>query len=214
MTIELHGYRYSVYHRVARVALEEKGVAHDRVEVNPFAPDVPADYLAMHPFGRVPTLVHDGFVLHETCAITAYVDEMFAGASLQPDDARARARMRQIVSIVDGYGYRPMVRQVFSQRVFGPANGRPADESEIAQGLAASATVLRALEGLAADAAWLTGERFTLADIHLAPMMAYFAAAPEGAALLAGHRRLSAWWRRAAARASTIATEPGLPGAG
>ena len=42
MSLVLHGYRYSVYVRIARLALAEKGVAYDRVEVNPFAADVPA----------------------------------------------------------------------------------------------------------------------------------------------------------------------------
>ena len=86
MSLVLHGYHYSVYNRIARLALAEKGVAYDRVEVNPFA-DIPAEYLALHPFGRVPTLVHDGFVLYETGAITRYVDRTFAGPALQPGDA-------------------------------------------------------------------------------------------------------------------------------
>ena len=42
MPLVLHGYRYSVYLRIVRLALAEKGVGYDRVEVNPFAPDVPA----------------------------------------------------------------------------------------------------------------------------------------------------------------------------
>jgi hypothetical protein len=33
----------------------------------------------------------------------------------------------------------------------------------------------------------------SLADLHLGAMLAYFAAAPEGAALL-HHPRLAAWW--------------------
>ena len=70
MSLVLHGYRYSVYQRIARLTLEEKGVAYQQVEVNPFATDVPAAYLALHPFGRVPALVHDGFALYETAAIT------------------------------------------------------------------------------------------------------------------------------------------------
>ena len=87
MPLVLHGYRYSVYVRIVRLALAEKGVAYDRVEVNPFAPDVPASYLALHPFGRVPTLVHDDFALYETGAITRYVDRAFAG----PGPAARRA---------------------------------------------------------------------------------------------------------------------------
>src|SRR5260370_15039686 len=121
MPLVLHGYRYSVYVRIARLALAEKGVAYDRVEVNPFAPDVPASYLALHPFGRVPTLVHGDFVLYETAAITRYVDRAFAGPPLQPDATRSLARMHQALSIVDSYAYWPMVRQGFSQRVFRPA---------------------------------------------------------------------------------------------
>ena len=126
MSLVLHGYRYSVYLRIARLALAEKGVAYDRVEVNPFAPDVPAAYLALHPFGRVPTLVHDDFVLYETGAITRYVDRAFAGPALQPAAPQALARMDQIIGVVDSYGYWPLVRQVFSQRVFRPRD-RPAD---------------------------------------------------------------------------------------
>src|SRR5689334_25046846 len=99
MSLVLHGYRYSVYVRIARLTLAEKGVAYDRVEVNPFAPDPPASYLALHPFNRVPTLVHDGFVLYETGAITRYIDRAFPGPALQPTGPHALARMDQIIGI-------------------------------------------------------------------------------------------------------------------
>ena len=205
MSLVLHGYQYSVYDRVARLTLAEKGVAYDRVEVNPFAPDVPASYLALHPFGRVPTLVHDGFALYETGAITRYIDRAFPGPALQPADPRALARMDQVIGIVDSYGYWPMVRQVFSPRVFRARLGQPVDEAEIARGLAASIKVLAALESLIGDGG------VTLADLHLGAMMAYFTLAPEGAAALNQYPRLAAWWRRVSARPSFAATDPGLP---
>jgi len=211
MSLVLHGYRYSVYHRIVRLALAEKGVGYDQVEVNPFAPDVPADYLALHPFGRVPTMVHDDFVLYETGAITRYVDRTFGGPALQPASPRALARMDQIIGVVDSYGYWPLVRQVFSHRVFRPAVGRPGDEAEVAQGLAGAAKVLAALETLAASEAFLTGPTLSLADLHLGAMVAYFAAAPEGAALLKSHPRLAQWWENLRRRPSFAATDPGLP---
>ncbi|MEO8320748.1 MAG: glutathione S-transferase N-terminal domain-containing protein [Bradyrhizobium sp.] len=65
MTVKLHGYQYSVYSWIARLALQEKGVSYEWVEVNPFADDVPRDYLTMHPFKRVPTLVDGEFVVFE-----------------------------------------------------------------------------------------------------------------------------------------------------
>ena len=211
MALILHGYHYSVYVRIARLALAEKGLAYDRVEVNPFAPDVPADYLALHPFGRVPTLVHDGFALYETAAITRYIDRAFAGPALQPAAPRDLARMDQIMAVVDSYGYWPMVRQVFSHRVFRQRLGSPIDESEIAAGLAGSAKVLAALEGLAAGGDFLVGGRLSLADLHLAAMTAYFTAAPEGRSELAQHPKLAAWWQAMQQRPSLAATDPGLP---
>jgi glutathione S-transferase len=155
MALVFHGYRYSVYQRIVRLALAEKGLPYERVEVNPFAPDLPAAYLALHPFGRVPVLVHDGFAVYETAAITCYVDRAFAGPALQPADPRAPARMDQIIGAVDAYGYWPLVRQVFSHAVFGPRLGRPSDTGEIEKGLAGAAKALAAFEALAADASFL-----------------------------------------------------------
>lgn len=208
----LHGYRYSVYVRIARLVLAEKGVAHERVEVNPFAADVPGEYLALHPFGRVPALVHDDFVLYETGAITRYVDRAFPGPALQPADPKRLARMDQIVGVVDSYAYWPLVRQVFVQDVMRPHMGTAGDPQELQKGLDASARALDALETLAAAEPWLTGPDLSLADLHLGAMIAYFAQSPRGAALLAERPRLSAWWQRLKERPSVAATDPGLPG--
>ena len=211
MTLILHGYRYSVYVRIARLVLAEKGQAYEQVEVNPFAADVPADYLALHPFGRVPTLVHDGFALYETGAITRYVDRAFPGPALQPADPKRLARMDQIVGVVDAYAYWPLVRQVFVHDVVRPHLGTASDAAELEKGLEAAAKVLDALQALAAADPWLTGPDISLADFHLGAMVAYFAQSPRGAELLAARPRLAGWWRRLGERPSLAATEPGLP---
>ena len=46
MSVELHGYKSSVYAWIARFALRDKGIGYRWVEVNPFADNVPEDYLA------------------------------------------------------------------------------------------------------------------------------------------------------------------------
>jgi glutathione S-transferase len=210
MSMILHGYRYSVYLRIARMTFLEKGASIGHAEIDPFADDIPASYLEMNPFGRVPTLVDGDFVLYETTAITRYADEAFDGPSLQPDDPRRRARMNQIVAILDSYGYQPMVRQVFSQRVFNARLGRQPDEAVIERGMAASGRVLLALEKLGGGGA-LMDESITLADLHLAAMLAYFTAAEEGAAALSRHPRLLRWWEQMRGRAALAETDPGLP---
>jgi glutathione S-transferase len=211
MTIFLHGYRYSVYTRIARLTLAEKDVTYERVEVNPFAADYPANYLPLHPFRRVPTLVHGSFVLYETGAITRYIDRALAGPTLQPASPQALARMDQIIGVVDSYAYWPLVRQVFVHDVFRPRTGGEIDPAERDKGLKEATSVLWALEALASDEAYLCGPDVSLADFHLGAMVAYFVLSPRGAALLAEYRRLAAWWRRFSARASLAATDPGLP---
>jgi glutathione S-transferase len=212
MKVELHGYQYSVYSWIARLALAEKGVDHHWTEVNPFAVDVPESYLALHPFKRVPALVHDGFQIYETNAITRYIDEAFAGPALQPADPRHRARCNQFLSVIDSYAYWPMVRQVFSHRVFRQRLGGPSDAAEIEKGLRTASDVLAAMARLAADAEYLCGDAISLADIHLAPMIGYFAMAEQGEALLKTHRNLGSWWVTISERTTYRATMPRLPG--
>lgn len=211
MAIELHGYQYSVYSWIARLALHEKGVAYDWIEVDPFAENIPASYIALHPFKRVPALTHAGFVLYETGAITRYVDEVFEGPKLQPVEPRERARCNQIISVVDSYAYWPLVRQVFSHGVFRPRMKRPVDESEFQSGLEAAPRVLAALESIAGEGPWLCGNQLSLADIHLAPMIGYFVLADEGRALLQKYPRLSEWWSELSNRSTFVTTTPRLP---
>lgn len=211
MNVELYGYQYSVYSWIARLVLEEKGASYHWIEINPFAPDIPESYLALHPFKRVPVLVHDKFQIYETGAITRYVDEAFPGLRLQPTGAHHRARCSQFLSIIDSYVYWPLVRQVFSHRVFRPRLGRPSDASETQKGLDAAPEVLAALERLVADTEYLCGTELSLADIHLAPMIGYFAMAKEGEALLKRHRKLGHWWATISARTAYRATMPQLP---
>jgi glutathione S-transferase len=201
----LYGAAYSVYTRIARIALLEKGIEHDFEEVDIFRPGgPPAGYLDRHPFARIPAFAHDGFALYETAAITRYVDEGFAGPPLQPEDAQGCARVAQIVGILDSYAYRAMVWDVFVERI---RRVEP-DEARIAAGLAIAERCLGVLDGFLGDGDWLVGAKLTLADLHAAPMIALFRLAPEGAAALKRHERIAAWWERIEQRPSMRATVP------
>lgn len=209
MALSLYGYHYSVYVRAVRLALAEKELRCEQIEVDPFSP-LPEGYLDLHPFGRVPVLRHGRLMLYETQAILRYLDERFPGPPLQPDGAAARARMMQVMGIADAYAYRPLVRQVYSHAVFRPAAGEASDPREVAMGMVAAARVLGALEVLAEEGLVLSGV-VTLADLHLAPMIAAFAQAAEGAAAVARHPALAAWWQGMRGRESMAETDPGLP---
>jgi glutathione S-transferase len=192
--LDLYGLERSVYTRIARLALEEKGVPYVLHDVEIFGPSgVPPEHLARHPFGRIPALAHDGFVLYETGAITRYVDEAFAGPPLQPHEPARRARMNQLIGVFDAYGYRPMVWGVYVERVGQPQRGRTPDEAVIAAALRDAQRCLEAVLALRSSTPWLLGSEPTLADLHAYPMLRVLSLAPEGAALLQRHPSLQRW---------------------
>ena len=200
----LYGADYSVYVRIARMALEEKGIDYELMPLDIFAAEgIPAWYLEHHPFGRIPAFEHDGFRLFETNAITRYVDEAFDGPALQPADTRGRARMGQMTGMLDAYGYRAMVWDVAVERLEKPEP----DETLIASGLSQAQTVLRVLTSLKAPGPWLLGDHVTLADLHAAPIIACFLKVADGQKLLAEFPEIQAWWDRIAARQAFAMTE-------
>ncbi len=208
----LFGASYSVYTRIARLSLEEKGVAYRLEETDVFAPGGPSpDYLVRHPFGRIPAFEWQGFRLYEASAIARYVDEIFPGPSLQPADARARARMNQVISILDSYCYRTFVWDIFVERVRAPATRRMPDEKKIATALPGAEVCLNALTTIMDCDPWLAGTAVSLADLHAAPMLIYFAMTePEGARLWSRFPTLQSWLEMMMRRASVLATRSPL----
>lgn len=207
--VRLYGADYSVYVRICRLVLEEKQVGYDLVPVDIFAEKGPPDwYAAKHPFGRIPALEHGDLTLFETGAITRYVDEAFEGPTLQPDNPVYRARMNQILSILDNYAYPSLVWGLYVEQVSKPRKGAPVDEVRVAEALLTARTCLRTLESLKRPGLWLLGDRLTLADIHAAPMFAYFVQAPESATLMADCPSVMDWWLEIQERASVKKTDP------
>lgn len=206
----LYGPGYSTYVRSARLALEEKGVDYDLAEVDFIGGGMPDEQLARQPFGKVPAFEHDGFALYETCAIERYVDEAFEGPALQPADPAGRARMTQVISIIDSYTYTCTIGSLVIQRLVQPLLGGKPDESIIEAALPAVEKSMRELERLLGDQEYLAGGGLSLADLHLAPVFAYFVNTPESKAILENARGLQAWWQRIASRDSITKTQPQL----
>ncbi len=206
----LYGPGYRTSTRAARLALEEKGVDYDLVEVDFIAGGMPDAHLARHPFAKVPALEHDGLLLYETAAIERYVDEAFDGPSLQPSDPAERARMTQIISIIDSYTYPRTIGDLVVQRLVQPMLGGTADEAIVEAALPEVDKSMGELERLLGDQEYLAGSAVSLADLHLAPIFAYFVATPESKAIMENKPELNAWWQRMESRESLTKTQPQL----
>jgi len=188
--------------------LTRRAVRHELVPVDIFAPDgALPEHKVRHPFGKILAFEHAGFSLHEAGAITRYVDEAFPDPSLQPNDARTRARVNHIISILDSFVYRTLVWGIYVECASRPASGTSSDERRITATLPKAEVCLSALSELMDESPWLTESASSLADLHAAPIFAVFRLAPEGSRLIAAHRELAKWWYRVSSRQSFLCTQ-------
>jgi glutathione S-transferase len=86
--------------------------------------------------------------------------------------------------------------------------GGTADEAEVAASLPQAKLCLVQFARLLGADTWFGGDAISLADLHLAPVMAYAVTTPEGADMLAVQPTLEAWWGRIAERRSMTKTSP------
>jgi glutathione S-transferase len=93
--IKLYGFPQTRSVRAAW-ALEEANADYEYVLVNLRTGEhKQAAFLAINPFGKIPSLVDDGLVVTESAAICTYIAEKFPAAKLIPTDAKGRAEYFQ-----------------------------------------------------------------------------------------------------------------------
>ncbi len=203
----VHGIPGSPFLRAVMALLEEKSAAYRLQPLGSGGQRTEA-YRAMHPFARVPVIQHGDFTLYETQAILRYLDNLFPTPALQPVDLRRAARMDQLMGISDWYFFPKVAGPIVFQRVVGPAiMGMVADEAVVAAAVPDAALCTATIADLLGDQTFLTGDTFSLADVHLYPQLFLFGLTPEGRNLLDGSP-LRAWMDRMAARPCFQTTLP------
>ncbi len=196
----------SPFARAVLATLEEKGARYRLAPLAPNASKSP-EHLARHPFGRVPAFEHDGFSLYETQAILRYLDRVLPQPALTPADPRAAARMDQVMNINDWYLFHGVGNVIVFHRVIAPQlMGLKPDEAAIEAAMPKARTVFAELARLLGEQAFFAGDALSLADLMVAPAVAFFTATPEWAELGLPHANLVAWLKRMEARPSLQAT--------
>jgi glutathione S-transferase len=157
----------SPYALVAFVSLLEKGESFDVKPLELFAnAQNEPDFASTSMTRRIPTLVHDGFALSESSAISEYVDETFPGTRLYPADSRNRARARQVQAWMRS-DLMPIREERPTFVVFCGARRPPLSAQAVAASQKLFAAALQLLDGC-------TDNQFgqwSIADVDLAMML-------------------------------------------
>jgi len=155
-----------------------------------------ADYLSKHPFGKVPTLEIDGEQIYETDAITFYINEKFAHSKFSPADLLAKARMYQVMAIVNSYLYAPAIGALTIENLVKPGQGKETDQKAVEAAIAPAQTALSAIEELFTGTPYLLGSDLTLADFYLIPIFVYISKTPQFDTITASTPKLKVWWNK------------------
>jgi glutathione S-transferase len=202
----VHSIPGSPYGRAVLATLIEKGADFGFIPVAPGQTKV-APHISRHPFGRVPSIVHDGFPLYETQAIMRYIDRVLPEPFLTPTDARAAARMDQVLNIADWYLFQGVTNVIAFQRIVGPQLlGIETDLAAIEGAMPQGIKVFAELSRLLGDQPYLVGDALTLADLAVAAHADFLSATPEWTRLSEGRANIVAWLDRMRARPSMEGT--------
>ena len=204
--LEIIGVPQSNYVWVVRMVCEEKGVSYDYKPERPHSPAVDA----IHPFGKIPVMRHGDVELCESKAIATYIDRVFDGPKVIPEDVKLAAQVEQWVSLGNVEFDKVMIRQYVVGYVFPKEAGKP-DMAAIGEAAQRMKPQVEVLDRAVARTGHLVGDSLTLADINILPMLFYANRFEEGKALLGGAKNLSAYMERHFARPSFQKSKPPPP---
>jgi glutathione S-transferase len=199
--LKLHYHPFSTFSRRVRIALIEKHIPCELVEVDMVARAHrgPA-YLTLNPYGRVPTLEEDGFVLYESTAILEYLEATHPAPPLVPADARGRALVAMHMKLCDIQMARQTGIIIFPKR-FLPKDRW--DEAAMAQAKKEIEKHLDIVESQLKGKDYLVGNQYSLVEVCYTPFVEFL-----GLMEITPPPAVAAWARRMLDRPSAQQTKP------
>lgn len=199
--IRLHYHPFSIYARRVLITLLEKGLSFDPVTVDMAARQHRSpEYLALNPYGRVPTLEEDGLVLYESAAIMQYLEATHPQPALTPADAKGRALVDMHLRLCDAQMGAPTGTIIFPKRFM------PKERWDMTAIDAAQKAVIKHLaivEQQLGNNEYLVGNRYSLADIAYIPFIEFLPLME-----ITPGPAVAAWRERLLVRPSSVQTRP------
>ncbi|KAH6913605.1 glutathione S-transferase [Coprinopsis sp. MPI-PUGE-AT-0042] len=166
-----------------------------------------AEYLEKQPFGQVPYIDDDGFILYESRAIARYI----AGTPLVPDIANVQAwALHEQAASCEVANFDPFAAKISFEKFFKPRIGQEPDAAVVDAAVSALSDKLDVYEKILSKQPYLTGTEVTLADIShiVGASRLYLAGAGH---LIDSRPSVKAWYERLTERPSWTSVKNGLP---
>ncbi|KAF8881354.1 glutathione S-transferase [Infundibulicybe gibba] len=130
-----------------------------------------AGILARNPFGQVPSIDDDGFILYESRAICRYIAIKYAGQGTplipSTNDIKATALFEQAAS-VEAFTFTPQAGAIISEVIYKKYRGLIPDQAKVDENIALLSTKLEVYDQVLGKQKYLAGDEVTLVDLfHL-----------------------------------------------
>jgi len=197
--------------RRARMIIAEKNIAIETVPVNLYRMEqLSAEFLAINPAGTVPVLeTDDGTYLTETIAICTYLEELYPDPPLLGRTATEKSLVLNWNNIAEQTGMLSIAEMLrnwspgFRNRVFPGELDYPQMPELIERGRIRTEQFFDQMEKRLAEAPYLAGENFSLADISLLAFTDFAGWVEINP--VASRPALKRWYERVSARPSAAA---------
>ena len=102
--MKLYTFGPSSNSRKVRIALIEKELEFERITIDLAKREHKSpEYLKIHPFGQVPALDDEGFIIYDSTIINEYLEDEYPNHPLMPKDSEGRARARMMEDLRDSH---------------------------------------------------------------------------------------------------------------
>ena len=187
--------------------LKEKGLQYELIPVDMMTKREHKSeaYLEKQPFGVVPVLEDDGFIIYESRAICRYLEAKYRGQGTElipTADVESLAIFEQGASIETSYFDGP-VSGIVMERLFKPKFGGQADEARVKTLVEKLSANLDVYDKILSKQEFIGGKTFTLADLYHLPYGALLFVPSVGLGnLITDRPHVKAWWEKITSRKS------------
>ncbi|KAJ6529608.1 glutathione S-transferase [Mycena capillaripes] len=162
-------------------------------------------FLEKQPFGQVPYIDDDGFILYESRAICRYIAARYPASGLMPTEPKEYALFEQAAS-VEVTNFDPSASKAGVQ-LNQKKLGWPYDQAIVDEQLPILDKKLEAYEAILSRHRYLAGDKLTLADLFHIPYAPYVALSGD---IMTRRPNLARWYNELVSRPSWLAYEGGV----
>ncbi|KAF5361852.1 hypothetical protein D9756_002057 [Leucocoprinus leucothites] len=171
MVLKIYGHPLSTPSKLVAAICYEKEVPFEFITLDLLKGESRnPEHMARNPWGKVPVIDDDGFILYESRAIARYIADKYAakGPQLIPSDIHKRALLEQAISS-EAFTWDRAMLPILLEAVYKKYQGLESDPAKVEELTKTLCESLDVYEKILAKQKYIAGDELTIADFYFLP---------------------------------------------